>query len=69
MSEKPLRVAVCDDSLQDAQYLCSLVTENLQQRKQAFSIQTFCSGEEFLQHSSDSFELIFLDIYMSEKMG
>ncbi len=69
MSEKPLRVAVCDDSLQDAQCLCSLVTENLQQRKQAFSIQTFCSGEEFLQHSSDSFELIFLDIYMSEKNG
>lgn len=59
-----LKVAICDDD----EMIRSEIKRILVEIKPNYEIYTFSSGEEFLE-SSESFQIIFLDIEMKEMDG
>lgn len=65
------QVAVCDDNLDDAQYIVSLVQQWAGQCHRQVRIRTFSSAEAFLfEYSGDQgFDLLLLDIEMGAMDG
>ncbi len=67
--EKPICIAVCDDSADDRTTLSSLVKAYLDDNDLVATVEEFPSGEAFLAADTDRFALAFLDIYMGELTG
>lgn len=65
-----MRVAICDDSKNDREYLSSALKEYFFENDMNMKLDTFHSGEEFLEKAdSKNYDLIFLDIYMESITG
>lgn len=60
-----LWIAVCDDEVMECNRIAKKIGEMLAKMKVRCTIKQFYNGRELLQ-SSDSFDLIFLDIIMGE---
>lgn len=58
-----LWVAVCDDEVMECYHIAVKIKEILQEMKIPCMVRQFHSGEELIQ-SSESFDIIFLDIIM-----
>ena len=66
LSVSALRVGICEDVKSEADTLIELINQS----KHAVEIQSFSSGEAFLEvFEPDSFDLVFLDVYMGEVSG
>lgn len=63
-----LWIAVCDDEIMECNRIAKKIGEMLAEMKVPCTVKQFYSGRELLQ-SSDSFDLIFLDIIMGEMDG
>lgn len=59
-----VQIAVCDDEESSREILIRLISEYLDKHDLMAEITEFSSGEEFLASDTDSFHLVFLDIYM-----
>ncbi len=60
----PVRIAVCDDEESARRNLIDLISKYLDQHGLLVDIKEFSSGEEFLASDTDSFHLVFFDIFM-----
>ena len=60
----PVKIAVCDDEESARRTLIALIIKYLDKHDLMVEIKEFSSGEEFLASDTDSFHLVFLDIYM-----
>ncbi|MCM1268536.1 MAG: LytTR family DNA-binding domain-containing protein [Bacteroidales bacterium] len=58
-----LWIAVCDDAVRECSKTAGMIREILEERKVPCTIRQFYSGQELLR-SSESFDMIFLDIIM-----
>jgi len=65
------RIAVCDDSLSDRQYVINLVEEWAKTAGANLSVSAFASAEEFLFHYEDrqDFDILLLYVEMGEMDG
>ena len=65
------KIAVCDDSQADRQYLCGLVNRWAQENGHTAQIGTFVSAENFLfeYEQENDFDILLLDIEMGEMDG
>lgn len=63
-----LWIAVCDDEVMECNRIAKKIGEILAEMKVPCTVKQFYNGRELLQ-SSDSFDLIFLDIIMGEMDG
>lgn len=63
-----LWIAVCDDEIMDGYNIAGKIKEILKEMRIPCAIQQFCSGRELIQ-SSDSFDILFLDIMMDDLDG
>lgn len=63
-----LWIAVCDDEVMECSRIAKKIGEILVERKISCTIRQFYSGRELLQ-SSESFDMIFLDIIMGDMDG
>lgn len=64
----PVKIAICDDSPSDTQQLKTALLSY----DPFFEIETFSSGEELVEKIEsfpDSFDILFLDIYMPDLNG
>jgi DNA-binding LytR/AlgR family response regulator len=62
----PLRVAVCEDTDAEARILLAYIEKS----GMRVAVTRFSSGESFLEtFAKDSYDLIFLDVYMGELTG
>ncbi|WP_369282021.1 LytR/AlgR family response regulator transcription factor [Oscillibacter sp. GMB15532] len=65
-----MRVAICDDSVHDAELVCALLREHFEKNDFAGELYTFFSGEALAQaFAADPFDVVFLDIYMGGMNG
>lgn len=69
-----LRLAICDDIKEDRDFLIFLINRihHDENSNQEFDIHTFTCGEDLINHyenTHNSFDIIFLDIYMTGKSG
>ena len=63
-----MRILICDDSLEDAEVLSSMLSSYLCGQPEELIIYT--SGEDLLEGEKDhEFTLLFLDIYLKEMDG
>lgn len=60
----PVKIAVCDDKEDARRALIAAISKYLDQHDLLVDMNEFSSGEEFLAADTDSFHLVFLDIYM-----
>ncbi len=58
-----LWIAVCDDAVMECSKLAGKIRGILEEMEVSCTIRQFYSGQELLQ-SSESFDIIFLDIIM-----
>ena len=63
-----LSIAVSDDEIMECCNIAGKIKEILKEMKRPCIIRQFCSGQELIQ-SSDSFDIIFLDIIMRDLDG
>ena len=65
------RIAICDDSFEDIEFLKSIVKAWEKEREQNVSISTFNSSENFLFNYAEdkSFDILLLDIEMGNMDG
>lgn len=63
-----LSIAVCDDEILECCNIAGKIKEILKEMKTPCMIRQFCSGQELIR-SSDSFDIIFLDIIMRDLDG
>lgn len=63
-----IRIAICDDEQKDREFIKETLNKYLNGQMHLFHIREFESGESFLE-SKESFDLIFMDIYMQEMTG
>lgn len=63
-----LWIAVCDDEVMECSRIAKKIGEILAERKISCTIRQFYSGRELLR-SSESFDMIFLDIIMGDMDG
>lgn len=65
------KIAVCDDSQADRQYLCGLVNRWAQENGHTAQVGTFVSAENFLfeYEQENDFDILLLDIEMGEMDG
>ncbi len=65
------KIAVCDDSQADRQYLCGLVNHWAEENGHTVQIGTFVSAENFLfeYEQENDFDILLLDIEMGEMDG
>ena len=66
---KRLKIALCDDSPADRDYLLGLLTKYMDQHHYVAKIDLFTSGEELLATDISSYDLVVLDIFMDELNG
>ena len=66
-----MRVAICDDSTQDAQFVQGIVNNWAISRDIEVQSLTFCSAENFLFHYAEdkNFDILLLDVEMGEMDG
>lgn len=65
-----MRVAVCDDSVHDAELICALLREHFEKNGFAGELYTFSSGEALEEaFAACPFDAVFLDIYMGGMNG
>jgi len=65
-----MRVAICDDNVQDAEQVCTLLHEHFEKNGFLGEIQTFRMGEALLEaFHAHAFDVVFLDIYMDGMDG
>lgn len=67
--KKGIRIAICDDSSRDREFIKSVLNEYALGHRDIFLIEEFENGEELLEIQEDVFHLIFLDIYMNSLNG
>ena len=65
------RIAICDDSFEDIEFLKSILKAWEKEREQKVSISTFNSSENFLFNYAEdkSFDILLLDIEMGDMDG
>lgn len=63
-----IRIAICDDEKRDRENLLGLVRECESTEEETFCINTYESGEQFLEADFRP-DILFLDIIMDEKDG
>ncbi len=65
------RIAICDDSQTDADYIASLVREWAQKQGIGISLKSFSCAESFLFYYEDdkNFDILLLDIEMGKMNG
>lgn len=65
------KIAVCDDSSADRQYVISLVENWAKRTALSLSVSAFASAEEFLFHYAEckDYDILLLDIEMGEMDG
>lgn len=66
--DKMLYIAVCDDEIMECCNIAKKIRKILQEMKIPCMIRKFCSGRELI-HSTDHFDIIFLDIIMQDLDG
>lgn len=64
-----MRIAIIDDLEQERTILTSYLKKYCQANSISVRLSTYSSGEEFLKTYTDSFDLIFLDVYMGGMTG
>ena len=64
-----LKIAVCDDHVEDSQLLVSLIRQYADVNHYYVEIDVFASGEEFLKVDCTDYRLVFMDIYMANLTG
>lgn len=65
-----MRIAVCDDVRSDCNLLTLYLEEYALKHCLKIGINVYCSGEELLNAAVDhSYDIVFLDIYMSGRNG
>ncbi|WP_312280168.1 LytTR family DNA-binding domain-containing protein [Oscillibacter sp.] len=65
-----MRVAICDDSVHDAELICALLREHFEKNGFAGELYTFSSGEALEKaFAACPFDAVFLDIYMGGMNG
>ena len=57
------RIAVCDDDESDRKNIVDLIRKYLDKNDRLAIIDEYASGEEFLASDTDSYGIVFLDIY------
>lgn len=64
-------IALCDDDPSVLESLNTIIHDYEQNRNLKFGVRLFLNGESLLDalHKGDSFDLIFLDIYLAETNG
>lgn len=67
--QNTLRIAVCDDLPEDRACVTELLGRYLDEKDILAGIDTFESGEAFLESDTSRYLLVFMDIYMKEKNG
>lgn len=65
------KIAICDDSSADREYISSLVTRWAEREGHTAALSTFCSAEEFLfgYEEDPNFDILLLDIEMGGMDG
>ena len=65
------QIAVCDDVIEDAQYLASAVKQWAREQKVSVNIETFPSAESFLFHyeAKKDYDILLLDVEMKNISG
>ena len=63
-----LAIAVCDDEIIECCYIARKIRGILEEMKVSCTVRQFSSGHELL-HSSENFDIIFLDIIMRNLDG
>lgn len=65
------KIAICDDSSADREYISSLVTRWGKRERHTVALSTFCSAEEFLfgYEEDPNFDILLLDIEMGGMDG
>lgn len=69
---QPLRVAICDDDINELESLRDMLSEITEQAGIQAEFFTYDNSEELLQIISDNgfaFDMLFLDMYIDEKLG
>ena len=66
-----MRIAICDDSAQDAQFVKNMVVHWAKSRKTELHAEIFSSAESFLFHYAEDkdFDILLLDIEMGTMDG
>lgn len=65
-----MKVAICDDSAQDAELICALLREHFDKNGFIGELHTFASGEALAAaFAVQPFDVVFLDIYMEGMNG
>ncbi len=66
-----MRIAICDDSVQDARFVQNIVTSWANSKGLALQTLTFPSAESFLFHYAEdkNFDILLLDIEMGQMDG
>ena len=66
-----MRIAICDDSAQDAQFVKNMVIHWAKSRKTELQAEIFSSAESFLFHYAEdkNFDILLLDIEMGNMDG
>ena len=70
-NEMNYKIAVCDDSAADRQYVISLVEKWAKRTASSLSVSAFASAEEFLFHYAENkdYDILLLDIEMGDMDG
>lgn len=69
MLKKKIRIAIVDDEEECRNDLVKALKKCFDKIPESFEYQEFASGEEFLKKYTNTFDVIFLDIEMSEING
>jgi len=67
-----INVAICDDDLEELKIISTFVSKNIEGLDLPFTITAFNEGLDLIKHmssSKESFDIIFLDIYMKASNG
>lgn len=67
-----INIAICDDDIAEQKIISTFVSKNIEELNRLFKITVFSEGEDLLEHiccSKESFDMIFLDIYMKFSNG
>lgn len=59
-----IRIAVCDDLIEDRQNIIQMLSEYTDQNNLYVKIEEFASGEAFLSSDTSVYSLVFMDIFM-----
>lgn len=63
-----MRIAICDDSVADAEYLKKLCLSRKEYEN--FVIDAYANGTDLLEiHLNDKYDIIFLDVDMPNQNG